>query len=158
MATGGLGGRDQLAVADAFEKICHMDRYEFQDPVKITTRTEESRRYGGIAPPVFANACKRVLDEWTEHDEAAEQALIKGGPKEGMHKQLRETMCDNALFGVCRGLGKKVDVVAGTPSTPGERLRFADAEDEKCDDPNLKGKKKKKAAKPKDPITGLPAA
>ena len=67
--------RHALAVTEALEQVCHLDRYEFQDPVKITNRKEISRDYGGLAPPVMANACKRVVDGWQDDDDEIEAAL-----------------------------------------------------------------------------------
>lgn len=52
--------RHALAVTEALEAVCHLDRYHYQDPVKLNIRKEGSRDYGGLAPTVMANACKRV--------------------------------------------------------------------------------------------------
>jgi hypothetical protein len=145
--TGGHGRRDQLAVADTFEKICHMDRYEFMDPVNINKRSQASRKYGGIAPPLFANACKRVIDEWSDHDEA-EELLIAGGSAANLFEELRTNMCDRAEFGLCRKLGKEVEV----RKNDGEDTLAFKGETEQCAaEGGTKKKKKKKKAK-KSPI------
>eukprot|EP00966_Prymnesium_polylepis_P216588 5014159-Prymnesium_polylepis.1 len=69
--------RNSIAVTEVLEAVCHLDRYEFQDPVKVNVRTETSRDYGGLAPPVMANACKRVVDAWQDDDDEIEGALKK---------------------------------------------------------------------------------
>ena len=69
--------RNSIAVTEALDAVCHLDRYEFQDPVKITERTETSRDYGGLAPAVMTNACKRVVDAWQDDDDEIEGALRK---------------------------------------------------------------------------------
>lgn len=65
----GHGKRDQVMVADILENICHLDRYQYQDPVELAKRHERSRNYGGMAPPVFANACKQVVQNWDDRDD-----------------------------------------------------------------------------------------
>ena len=182
-ATGGLGGRDQLAVwrttahtvpdrplpscpvltgrsalgvpqvADAYEKICHLNRYEYHDPVNPTKRSEHSRHYFGLAPVIFANACKRVVDEWSDHDEI-EQALIAGGAKNEMHRELREAICNNDEYGHCRNMQAKVEVRAPTAeqkkANMGDTLWWKGKQDS-CE---AEGKKKKKKKKKVDPISG----
>ena len=71
----GHGKRDQVKLAEILEKICHLDRYQYHDPVNITKRHERSRTYGGIAPPIFANACKHVVQNWDDRDEVRARTL-----------------------------------------------------------------------------------
>jgi len=153
-ATGGLGRRDQLAVADAYEKICHLNRYEFHDPLNPTKRSEHSRHYFGLAPVIFANACKRVVDEWSDHDEI-EEALIRGGKPDKMHRQLRNEICNNEDYGHCRNIHEQVEVRPPTAeqkkANMGETLWFKGHED-KCEAEG--GGKKKKKKKNVDPISG----
>ena len=107
-ATGGLGRRDQLAVTEVLEKVCHLNRYEFQDPVDLRKRTETSRLYGGIAPVLFANACKKVVDHWQDDDDEIERALLDGGSPDELHRELRERVCHRS-GGICHGLGVEVE-------------------------------------------------
>ena len=156
-ATGGLGRRDQLAVADAYDNLCHLDRYEKQDSLNPTKREENSRHYGGLAPPVFANACKQVLVDWTEDDQV-EELLIQGGALDNMYKELRHKVCNNKQFGVCKRIKGEVEVRQPNHNQKSqgmsEYLQWKDVEDEKCDDPNAK-KQKKKVKKEVDPITQM---
>ena len=157
-ATGGLGGRGQLAVADALEKICHLNRYEFQDGVDLRNRVVQSTQYGGMDPAIFANACKKVIDKWSDHlDESVEEILIAGGDPAGLHKELRDTLCYSTEWGQCAGVkDKSIEVLAVEVDTMAfkgsEYLQWKD-EESKCEDPNAKGKKKKKKQVKKDPIT-----
>ena len=149
-ATGGLGRRDQLAVADTYEQICHLDRYESMDSLDPRKRSENSRRYGGIAPPIFANACKRVVDHWSDYDEV-EALLINGGPPGSMHKELREAICHNAEFGMCKGVDDEIEV--RDTKDVGENLWWKGKE-EKCEAEGA-GKKKKKKKTAVDPVSQM---
>lgn len=144
----GKGGRNALAVTEILEKICHLNRYHKMDGVDIKKNEERSRLYGGISPPVFANACKRVVDAWQDDDDEIEPQLRDGGDPKDLHKELRELIC-HRKGGMCAGI-KKSDVVVRTDGHPGLMWK---GQEEKCEDPNVP-KKKKKKAKPADPITG----
>ena len=74
-----------------------------------------------FAPPVFANACKRVLENWSDHDEVEEE-LLAGGKPAGLHKELRERVCNGAKR-VCDGLGVSITV-------SGERLSIKGKEEQ----------------------------
>jgi len=142
----GTGKRDMTMVTEILEGICHLNRYEFQDPVKITTRREHSRDYGGIAPAVFANACKRVVDAWGDRDEV-EEALIAGGPEDQLHEQLRNHIC-HAAGGFCRDFeGSIISEASGRLAWKGEEGQCAAA------DGGKKKKKKKKKAEAEEATT-----
>ena len=143
----GKGGRNLLAVTNILEKVCHLDRYANMDPVDLKQSVERSRLYGGIAPPIFANACKRVVDSWQDDDDEIEPTLRDGGDPKEMHKELRYAICHRP-GGVCDGLGMKV-----IPNPHQEGGLMQEGADETCKDPNAKKKKKKKKAA--DPITGM---
>jgi len=127
--------RAQLAVLEVLDDICHLDRYEFQDPVKLNERRETSRKYGGIAPPVFANGCKQVVDLWNQDDDY-ETILVKGGPSANMHESLRNKACSE----VCSGLDVLIKVQGDTLVREGQEGQ--------CADPSKKKKKKKKESGP----------
>ena len=146
-ATGGLGMRGQLAVADAFEKICHLDRYETMDPLDPRKATQQGRRYGGLPPPTMANACKRVVEEWQDHDEI-EQLLIDGGDAADMHRELREAVCNNREFGLCKNVPDEI----GVSMSEGMQVLNFKGKLDQCGAEG--GKKKKKKKKKVDPITG----
>jgi len=135
----GTGKRDMTMVTEILEGICHLNRYEFQDPVKITNRIEHSRNYGGMAPPVFANACKRVVDAWGDRD-GVEEALITGGPEDRLHEQLRNQICHGAE-GFCHGFEGSI------ASEAGGRLAWKGGEEGQCGADGGEKKKKKKKKK-----------
>uniref|UniRef100_A0A7S2JPA5 Saposin B-type domain-containing protein n=1 Tax=Haptolina brevifila TaxID=156173 RepID=A0A7S2JPA5_9EUKA len=132
----GHGKRDSLMATEALEDICHLNRYQILDGLNPTKREEPSRKYGGIAPPVFAQACKKVVMAWDDHDEV-EGWLIAGGSPAGMHRELRERVC-NGSEGVCHGLGVEVEEKDGKLSIKGK--------EEQCSADGGKKKKKKKKA------------
>ena len=127
------------------------------DGVDLRNRVVQSTQYGGMDPAIFANACKKVIDKWSDHlDESVEEILIAGGDPAGLHKELRDTLCYSTEWGQCAGVkDKSIEVLTVEVDTMAfkgsEYLQWKD-EESKCEDPNAKGKKKKKKVK-KDPIT-----
>ena len=127
--------RSQLAIVEALEKVCHLNRYEYQSPLNPTKREETSRNYGGLAPPIMANACKKVVDAWQDDDEYIESTLVAGGSPDRLHEEVRKKVCAK----LCKGEATVALEVQG------EKLVSPDQE--KCEDPDAKGKKKKKKPK-----------
>ena len=135
--------RSQLTTTETLETICHLNRYEFQDPVVLTKREERSRVYGGIAPPIFANACKRVVDAWQDDDDEIEGALLSGASKKNLHQALREKICHRD-GGICAGTGVEIEVKGK------DSLKVKGVPEEQC---GAEGGKKKKKQKKVDPIS-----
>jgi len=142
--------RNEIAITEALEEICNPSRYQQLDPdgLNPTMRTEGSRRYFGLDPFVFSNACNQVLIEWGDDDEI-EVDLKRGAPAADMHRKLRESVCGRR-GGVCHKLGVEVD-------NDGESLFKKDIGAPKCDAEGGTKKKKKKKKQTKtaegDPIT-----
>jgi hypothetical protein len=145
--------RSQLTTTETLEKICHLNRYEIQDPVDIRKREERSRVYGGLAPPVFANACKKIVDAWQDDDDEIEGALLRGGSAKSLYKELREKIC-HRKGGICEGTGVEI-------ATQGkDKLIVKGAPPEQCGAPgsedDSKKKKKKKKQQSQDEIDAPP--
>jgi len=139
--------RSKLTTVETLEKICHLNRYEIQDPVDIRKREERSRVYGGLAPPVFANACKKVVDAWQDDDDEIEDALLRGGSAKNLFEQLRVKVCHRD-GGICDGTGTQIEV--GKKVQGQQTLQVKGKPPEQCkaeggeDDKKEKKKKKKK--------------
>lgn len=139
----GYGKRDELAVTEALEGLCHLNRYQKRDALDPTKVEEHSRMYGGIAPPVFSNACTHVISAWDDH-EGVDSMLVQGGAPERLHRELRERVCDSKE-GVCHGTGTTVIEEGG-------KLRVQGKE-EQCSEDGGKTKtktKKKRRRRRKD--------
>ena len=139
--------RDELAITETLEGVCDLNRYQYLDPINPTKREEASRRYGGIAPPVFVNACRQVLVDWGDHDEI-EEALLRGADPANVHAALRQEICEHKKYGLCRTLTQKI------VSYKKDSLKWEEQDMEQCSDPNAGKKKKKKKAK-KSPIEDM---
>ena len=135
--------RDQLAYAEITEEVCHLNRYETLDPINPTKREERSRLYGGMAPPVLANACQRVVDEWSDYDEIEASLLKRGRGGERMHEELRREICDARRYGLCNREPRAV-VPATYQGKAGLTWEAKSESAEQCSAPDGEKRKKRK--------------
>ena len=112
----------------------------------LRKREERSRVYGGLAPPVFANACKKVVDAWQDDDDEIEGALLRGGSSKGWFKELRNKVCHRD-GGICDGTGVQIEL--GPKREGQETLQVKGKPPEQCSAEGEDGKKKKKKKKSK---------